>query len=87
MLIKIADSHERHTAKERRTAVADALNAMRELRTYLMISRQLGYVSWLRARRLHHRIQPIDKMLDHMVQSLAPPRDNPTAEQSSRNAA
>lgn len=86
-LVKIADGHERHTAKERRIAVADALNAMRELRTYLMISRQLGYVSWLRARRLHRKIQPIDTMLDNLVQSLATPANSPVAKPSWRHAA
>ena len=86
-LVKIADGHEKHTAKERRTAVADALNAMRELRTYLMISRQLRYVSWLRARRLHRQIQLIDTMLDNLVQSLVPPTDSPATKEALRAAA
>jgi len=86
-LVKIADGHERHTAQERRTAVTDALNAVRELRTYLMISRRLGYVSWLQARKLHRRIKPIDTLLDSLVQSLASTADSPVAEQSLRNAA
>ena len=87
MLVKIADGHEKHTAKERHTAVSDALNAVRELRTYLMIARQLGYVSWLKTRRLNRRIQPVDALLDDLDQFLASTTARPVVENPLRNAA
>lgn len=49
--------------------LAAAAGALREMLVYLTLSRRLGHVSWLTARRLRRRVRHVEDMLEDLLQS------------------
>ena len=67
---RIADGYGRNDPAAFPKAVCDALGALRELQTHVIVARRLGYVSRLRTSLVDWRIRRLTRMLEDLSASL-----------------